>query len=77
MANDELARKEAGLVVVALAPDVCKSPSAPVPYQIVAYLSDDQIYSPNVNFDQQPAMRIDSPSGPYKTCTKPRNTPIE
>ncbi len=60
MAENEGARKEGKFIVVNMPPDVCLTPPnpVPVPYQIVAYLDDSVNYSPNVNFNGNPAMHM-------------------
>ncbi|MGD9895467.1 MAG: PAAR-like domain-containing protein [Candidatus Methylacidiphilaceae bacterium] len=51
MANEVIARKQEGWLVVSLQPDVCKTPVGgavvPVPYPVVAYL--DQALEPVEN----------------------------
>lgn len=44
---------------ISLIPDVCKSPTAPVPYPIVGKLDDSVRYSQNVNFAGKQAMTMD------------------
>lgn len=52
MADDLLARKNSTWMIVSTAPDVCKTPVGssivPIPYPIIAYLSDSQNVSSNV-----------------------------
>ncbi|WP_089724375.1 PAAR-like domain-containing protein [Candidatus Thiosymbion oneisti] len=58
MADQEGARKSDEFIAVSLTPDVCKTPVGstlvPVPYMIVADLSDSFATSPNVRFGGQP-----------------------
>jgi hypothetical protein len=42
--------------IVSLAPDVCKSPTAPIPYPIVDFCGHDNNYTPSVRFTSQKAM---------------------
>lgn len=42
--------------VISLAPDVCRSPGAPVPYPVVDFCGHDQNYTPSVRFTGQKAM---------------------
>ena len=60
MAENEAAPKTRDAVVICLYPDVCKSPDKPVPYQIVAYYSDQSRVSPNTNITGVPAATKDS-----------------
>jgi Domain of unknown function (DUF4150) len=46
--------------IVSLAPDVCKSPGAPVPYPIVDFCGHDENYTPSVRFTAQKAMVLRS-----------------
>lgn len=52
MAKDFLARKDGTWMIISTAPDVCKTPIGssivPIPYPVVAYLSDSKNTSPNV-----------------------------
>lgn len=52
MADKEGARADAQFIVISQVPDVCKTPpvGTPVPYPIVAFLSDRVRESPNVRF---------------------------
>ena len=60
MASQEGTAKSAQFIVICTAPDVCKSPGAPVPYQIVAFLSQSVFTSPNVRFKGVPAFDMAS-----------------
>jgi hypothetical protein len=46
--------------IVSLAPDVCKSPTVPVPYPIVDFCGHDENYTPSVRFTSQKAMVLRS-----------------
>jgi Domain of unknown function (DUF4150) len=47
-------------VIVSLAPDVCKSPSVPIPYPIVDFCGHDENYTKSVRFTSQKAMVLRS-----------------
>lgn len=51
MAENEGAPQRSEAVVVCLSPDICLSPDKPCPYQIVAFYSDAQNQSANVNLN--------------------------
>lgn len=42
--------------IISLAPDVCRSPSVPVPYPVVDFCGHDENYTPSVRFTGQKAM---------------------
>lgn len=61
MATKEGGRADGKFVVMCQTPDVCKSPGAPVPYQIAGYLDDSAVRtSPNVNFLGKPVFTMHS-----------------
>lgn len=60
MATQEGAARHKHYLVVSQAPDVCKSPSVPVPYTIVAYLSDAILTSPDVRIRNEPVFHMQS-----------------
>jgi hypothetical protein len=47
-------------IIVSLAPDVCRSPTVPVPYPIVDFCGHDENYTPSVRFTGQKAMVLRS-----------------
>jgi Domain of unknown function (DUF4150)/Novel toxin 15 len=47
-------------LIVSLAPDVCKSPSVPIPYPIVDFCGHDENYTKSVRFTSQKAMVLRS-----------------
>jgi hypothetical protein len=47
-------------LIVSLAPDVCKSPSVPIPYPIVDFCGHDENYTKSVRFTAQNAMVLRS-----------------
>lgn len=57
MAENEGARTNK-FIVMGLLPDVCLSPSAPVPYNIIARSEDAIDYSTNVNFGGKEALNM-------------------
>lgn len=60
MANQEGAARSAHYIVIAQAPDVCKSPATPVPYTIVAFLSDATGTSESVRIRKDPVFHMKS-----------------
>ncbi len=73
--NPEGARKNSGMIVVSVTPDVCKTPmgniTPPVPYQIVGNFGDSASISPNVNFVGCRAFLLDQSSIPSVTGDEP------
>lgn len=55
MADKEAAPKYIEVIIISSSPDICLSPDKPCPYQIVAYFSDAQLFSTNVNLTICPA----------------------
>lgn len=47
-------------VIVCLAPDVCETPTPPVPFPIVDFCGHDQNYEPSVRFASEKAMVLRS-----------------
>lgn len=47
-------------IVKSICPDVCKSPIAPAPYDIVGKLEDSVLFSPNVNAGGAPVFHLGS-----------------
>lgn len=47
-------------VIVSLAPDVCKTPTTPIPYPIVDFGGHDENYTPSVRFTSEKAMVLRS-----------------
>ncbi|MBN1853270.1 MAG: DUF4150 domain-containing protein [Pirellulales bacterium] len=60
MADKEGTRQDAQFMVISLVPDVCKSPTVPVPYPIVGYFNNSIRTSPNVRFRGVPAFHMQS-----------------
>ncbi len=64
MPVEEGTGKSAGFIVVNLSPDVCRSPTAPIPYNIIAFLSDgfktSEAQGKVVNFQGFPAFNMKS-----------------
>ena len=60
MAEKEGGRQDGQFIVISLVPDVCKSPSAPVPYQVVAYLDKSVRVSSNVRHNGKWAFHMGS-----------------
>lgn len=60
MAWQEGAAQSFGFIIVSKTPDVCKSPAAPIPYPIVAFLSFSTFTSPDVNFQSCPVFHMAS-----------------
>lgn len=60
MAKEEGAAQSAHYLVVSQSPDVCKSPTTPIPYTIVAYLSNATMTSPDVSIRSSPVFHMDS-----------------
>jgi len=54
MADNEGTARSSGFMIVCDTPDVCKSPSAPIPYNIVAFLDQSILTSTDVNFQGFP-----------------------
>jgi Domain of unknown function (DUF4150) len=47
-------------LIVSLTPDVCKSPTVPIPYPIVDFCGHDENYTQSVRFTSQKAMALRS-----------------
>ncbi len=64
MPVEEGTGKSAGFIVVNLSPDVCRSPTTPIPYNIIAFLSDgfktSEAQGKLVNFQGFPAFNMKS-----------------
>ncbi|MEL6612518.1 MAG: DUF4150 domain-containing protein [Bacteroidota bacterium] len=60
MAENEGSRQDGQFVVISICPDVCKSPTTPVPYPIVAFLEDSERLSGNVRFRSKPVFHMGS-----------------
>lgn len=60
MAVNEGTRMDGQFMVISLTPDVCKSPTAPVPYPIVGYLNQSILTSPNVRMRGVPVFHMGS-----------------
>ncbi len=60
MADQEGTAQTSQFIVISEFPDVCKSPSVPVPYQIVGYLDQSIFTSPNVRFKGYPVFDMGS-----------------
>lgn len=60
MADNVAARKQSGWVIVAIAPDVCKTPmgnsTPPVPYQVIAELETAEGVANSVRINGHPAV---------------------
>ena len=60
MATQEGTGQSKHFIIKSLAPDICKSPGSPVPYDIVAFLDESMMTSPNVNFKKVPVFNMAS-----------------
>lgn len=60
MAEKEGTAQSNGFIVVADSPDVCKSPTAPVPYPIVAFLGQSTLCGTKTNFQTFPVFHMGS-----------------
>ena len=60
MAVNEGTRMDGQFMVISLTPDVCKSPTVPVPYPIVGYLNQSILVSPSVRMRGVPAFHMGS-----------------
>ncbi|MCA9059386.1 MAG: DUF4150 domain-containing protein, partial [Planctomycetaceae bacterium] len=60
MASREGTRASIEFICTSIVPDVCKSPSVPVPYKILSLFDCAVNFSSNVNFRKQPVFRHNS-----------------
>ena len=60
MATQEGTGQSNGFIVISQSPDVCKSPGAPIPYNIIAFLGESAFTSGNTNFQKFPVFSMGS-----------------